>query len=83
MKLLARHPQSMNVFIERNKLHINDIFRQKMLEHPESGKLSCYVISNGEMYKEQQEVADILFSASVLEVANDMGVDLKKLDLDA
>ena len=73
----------MNAFIERNQLRINDIFRQKMLGHPESGKISCYVISNGDMCKEQQEIADILFSASVHEVANDMDVDLKKLDLDA
>ncbi len=52
-------------FIMQNQDSINEIFKKKVLEHSESAKIACYMISNGEMNPEQQQIADDLYFESI------------------
>ena len=74
------HHQTMNYdqFIKQNEARIHDLYKKKILEHPDSGKISCYIISNGEINPEQQETNKYIFCASVSEVAEELGVKLEE-----
>ena len=45
-------------------------YKNKILAHDESGKLSCYTITKGEMHPEMKEVADKLFDEAIMAVKN-------------
>lgn len=72
------HHQTMNYdqFIKQNEARINNIYEKKILEHPDSGKIACYIISNGEMNSEQEQTNNYIFATSVSEVAEELGVKL-------
>ena len=74
------HHQTMNCdqFIQQNEARIHDIYKKKILEHPDSGKISSYIISNGEMNPEQEETNNYIFAKSVSEVAEELGVKLEE-----
>ena len=74
------HHQTMNCdqFIKQNEARISNLWKKKILEHPDSGKISCYIISNGEMNPEQEETNNSIFSTSVSEVAKELGVKLEE-----
>ena len=52
-------------FITQNQESINEIFKKKVLEHEESGKIACYMISNGELYPEEKQVVNDLYIKSI------------------
>ena len=74
------HHQTMNCdqFIKQNEARISNLWKKKILEHPDSGKISCYIISNGEMNSEQEQTNNYIFSTSVSEVAEELGVKLEE-----
>ena len=64
-------------FIKQHQDRIIKLYKQKVLEHPESGKISCYIISKGDMYSEQQLTNESIFTESVFEVAAELSVKLE------
>jgi hypothetical protein len=51
-------------------LEVNQLFKAKILSHPEKGKLASYMISSGELYPEIGVVADKLMTDSMQELAS-------------
>ena len=63
-------------FIKQHESRIHDLYKQKVLEHPDKGKIACYIISDGALNPEQQQMNQIIFANSVAEVAKELGVKL-------
>lgn len=75
---MASFTSTMNCeeFIKQKEARIMEIYNKNVLEHPESGKIACYIISNGELNPEQQQTNENIFAVSVSEVAAELSVKL-------
>ena len=63
--------------VKANEDRVYGLYQEKALQHPEQGKIACYIVSNGEKHTEQQQNADTLFTAAVAEVATELGIALQ------
>jgi hypothetical protein len=66
---LVPEPMNRHTFIQQHQYHIKDIFDEKVLQHPDSGKLTSYIISDGKLNVEQKQTITALKDESVSEAA--------------
>ena len=64
-------------FIKNHEYRIKELYRQKILEHPDCGKISCYIISNGKLNPEQEKANNIIFSEALSELAKELKINLQ------
>ena len=67
-------------FTIQHQRHVYDMFKQKVMQHADAGKIACYLVSNGEQHAEQQQTADTLFIAAVDEVATELAIELQRCE---